>query len=284
MRSISWQWPAALLAGLGLGLLYAWVISPVRYLDTAPDTLRLDFKDSYRASIAAAYAATGDLERARARLALMGDTDPVDALTAQAQRMLAAGEQFDSIRQVARLATDLRTGASSGPSLTARVVSGGTRAPTLTGAPPGTESAPEAATSTSEAVQPPNLDTPTPRPTRTPTATPGAPFAPITQEAVCNPNLTEGLLQVSVLDARRRQLPGVELIITWDGGEEHFFTGFKPEIGNGYADFLMRTGVIYSLRAASGGTAAENLSAPACTDAGGAPSYTGSLHITFQQP
>ena len=92
---------------------------------------------------------------------------------------------------------------------------------------------------------------------RTPTATPGAPYALISQEEVCNPNLTEGLLQVSLLDARRRQLPGVELIITWDGGEEHFFTGFKPEIGNGYADFLMKTGIFYTLRVASGGTVLE---------------------------
>jgi len=280
LNRFPWQWIAAAFAGLALGLLYAWAIAPVRYIDTTPDTLRADFKDGYRASIAAAYAATGDLDRARARLAVLGDADPVGALTAQAQRMLAAGEPFEVVRQVALLATDLRAGAPISPSATPRIIGGATVTQTPAGIPsPGTPEPPTAEPS----EVPLFLDTPAPRPSRTPTATPGAPYALIGQEDVCNPNLTGGLLQVSVLDARRRQLPGVELIVTWDGGEEHFFTGFKPEIGNGYADFLMKTGIFYTLRIASGGTPAVNLSAPVCSDSN-EQTYIGGLHVTFQQP
>lgn len=283
MKRVPWEPVLALAAGLALGLLYAWIISPVRYVDTTPDTLRADFKDAYRASVAAAYAATGDLDRARARLTLLRDPDPVGAITAQAQRMLAEGEPFDVVQQVARLAADLRAGAPISPSFTPAVL-----AETGTATPAAPVSiTPTPATPQLPSLEPTeiplNLDTPTPRPTRTPTPTPGAPFALIGQESVCNPSLTEGLLQVSVMDARRRQMPGVELIVNWDGGEEHFFTGFKPEIGNGYADFLMHTGLVYTLRVASGGTPAANLSAPTCTDSNGT-SYTGGLHITFQEP
>ena len=46
----------ALLAGLGLGLVYTWVISPARVTDAATSALRADFKDHYRSAIAAAYA------------------------------------------------------------------------------------------------------------------------------------------------------------------------------------------------------------------------------------
>ena len=100
----------ALLAGLGLGLAYSWLISPVTYVDASPAILRVDFKDQYRTVIAASYASTHDLPRARARLQLLGDTDPVGELSAQAQRMLASGEPFESARPLAQLATDLQQG------------------------------------------------------------------------------------------------------------------------------------------------------------------------------
>ena len=48
----------ALLAGLGLGLAYSWLISPVTYVDANPAILRADFKDQYRVVIAASYTAS----------------------------------------------------------------------------------------------------------------------------------------------------------------------------------------------------------------------------------
>ena len=92
MRRFPWDVLLALLAGLGLGLVYSWVISPARVTDAEPRTLRTDFKDQYRSAIAAAYAATGNLPRAQARLSLLGDSDPIEALNAQAQRMLGSGQ------------------------------------------------------------------------------------------------------------------------------------------------------------------------------------------------
>ena len=288
MKRFPWEVIPVLVVGIGLGLLYAWMIAPVRYINTAPNTLRADFKDQYRILIAASYSATHDLARAKSRLELLGDNDPIQALTGQAQRMLASGQPFDVVRQVAMLADDLQAGvAHIPPTTTASNISAGT--PTSMPAAPlsGTETPPQVPPTESPTVQIINttlpLNTATPRPTYTPTPTTGAPFVLLSNDKVCNSNLTNGLMQISVVDSRHHQMPGVEIIITWDGGEEHFFTGFKPEIANGYADYVMQPNVTYTVRIAESGTPVPNLVAPSCTNSSG-QKFSGGLHLTFQQP
>ena len=56
-----WYLLTGLVLGVALGLVYAWVLAPVKYVDTVPDMLREDYKAQYRALVAAAYMATGDL-------------------------------------------------------------------------------------------------------------------------------------------------------------------------------------------------------------------------------
>lgn len=283
MKQIRWEWPVALAAGFALGLFYAWVIAPVRYVDTTPDTLRSDFKDQFRIAIAASYASNRNLERARARLALLGDAQPGQVLTAQAQRMLAAGESFEIVQQVAALATDLQSGVVSlVPSAT------GAEVPSLvagTFPSPGnqTPATPSESPTPEWTSTPLFFDTPTPRPTRTPIPTAGAPFQPVGRDDICNINLTSGLMQITVVDKRGHQLAGIEIIITSSGGEEHFFTGLKPEIANGYADYVMQAGVTYTVRVGENGAPVQGLVAPVCPDANG-QTYTGGLHLTFQQP
>jgi hypothetical protein len=65
-----------LFLGIGLGLLYGWVVSPVTYVDTAPDLLREDFKTDYVLMVAEAYSADGNLALAVRRLAILGGTAP----------------------------------------------------------------------------------------------------------------------------------------------------------------------------------------------------------------
>ena len=55
------------------------------------------------------------------------------------------------------------------------------------------------------------------------------------------------------MDVRRVQKPGIEINVTWDQGEDKFFTGFKPDLGNGYADFMMEAGTVYNIRIVTGG-------------------------------
>lgn len=107
MSRFPWGVFLALLLGFGAGLAYAWVISPLQVVDAVPSALRDDFKDQYRSAIAAAYAGAGNIERAQARLALLGDTNSIEALNAQAQRLLANGE-FQSADQVVLLSAALQ--------------------------------------------------------------------------------------------------------------------------------------------------------------------------------
>ncbi len=60
--------------GLALGLYYGWVVRPVRYVDTTPDTLRQDYKTDFVLMVAEAWEATQDLALARRYLALLGGT------------------------------------------------------------------------------------------------------------------------------------------------------------------------------------------------------------------
>lgn len=282
----------ALLVGLGIGLAYSWLISPVTYVDANPALLRTDFKDQYRIVIAASYASSHDLARARSRLELLSDTDPIGELSAQAQRMLGAGEPFERVQPLAKLATDMQQGVVSLPS-TSTPITTIVETPTLE--PPYIEDAIPTVTSefteltfapTSSFEQTPlvpqSVFTPTPRPTFTAIPAPGAPFSLVGQDTVCDPSLQPGLLQFILIDARRRQVPGIEITVTWAEGEDRFFTGFKPELGNGYADFTMQADIIYSVRVVEGGAFVPNIFTPPCTDPNGV-NYSGGLLLTFQQ-
>ena len=274
----------ALLAGLGLGLAYSWLIAPSQFTEAKPSILRDDFKAHYRAVIAAAYASSHDLERARARLAELGDPDPVEALSAQAQQMLAAGESFEDVRVVAQLASDIQNGAASFPQPSTPTENIVTSAPaTQTLLPNETPLVQATVTETTVIETPFIFSTSTPRPTHTPVPPPRKPFNLVRQDAVCDPNSPEGLLQVLFMDSHRRQIPGVQVVVTWNGGEDSFYTGFKPEVGDGYADFQMEAGITYSVRVVESGTTVPNISIPNCTDLNG-QAFSGGILLTFQQP
>lgn len=279
---LPWHMLIGLILGIGLGILYSWVISPVSYSDTPPALLRSDFKDQFRAVIAAAYLSTGDIGRAQVRLSLLADPDPAQSLTMQAQKTLAEGGSPDIVQALGLLAAAIKQKDTTVP------VTASTEIPTQL---PPYETPPIIATipldNTSpfppETHTPTTMISPTPRPTHTSLPTIGAPYVLITDETICNPSLPEGLLQVTISDAANKQIAGMEIIITWDDGEESFFTGLKPEIGNGYADYVMSPGVIYTLYLAAGSDPVPNLRAPSCHAENG-DLYWGGLAIEFRQP
>jgi len=293
-RSQTLQLIFALLIGLGLGLVYSWYFAPVNYENVNPAILRVDFKDQYRVVIAASYASTQNLDRARVRLELLGDVDPVGELSAQAQRMLATGESFEKARQLAQLATDLNQGFASVPVVPTSFTTFNT--PEIVSTVAVTETQTEELVTDEETqtpfptivfeqtpITPVAAETNTPRPTFTPFPGPGAPFALVGQDTICTPGSPLGLLQFMLMDARRKQVAGIEITITWSQGEDRFFTGFKPELGNGYADFVMQADTIYSARVVDGGAFVPDISAPTCTDPNGIE-YLGGLLLTFQRP
>ena len=76
MTSRKVRWLAFLITiavGVAAGLYYGWVISPVDYVDTTPNTLREDYKADFVLMVAEAYQADGDLEAARQMLALLDE-------------------------------------------------------------------------------------------------------------------------------------------------------------------------------------------------------------------
>jgi hypothetical protein len=288
MRRVLW-WRLgtilALLVGLGLGLVYSWVISPRGVSDAEPITLRADFKDQYRSVIAAAYAASGNLPRARARLALLGDSNSIEALNGQAQRMRANNQSFERADQVVALALALDESTSGAPPATPTNEIADQSENIVTATSPSLSSeVPLDLTETPQTIetQTPLIES-TPRPTSTATPVPGEPFALTGQETICDSNLPEGLLQVMVLNSNRRQIAGVEIDITWDGGNEGFFTGLKPELGNGYADYIMTPDVPYSIQLARGSDVALGITAPTCQSSAG-ETFLGGIKLTFQRP
>lgn len=77
------RWIAFIIAialGAAAGMLYGWVINPVEYVDTAPNSLRIDYKTDYVLMIAEAYSLDLDVSLAARRLAALGDVSPSEHL------------------------------------------------------------------------------------------------------------------------------------------------------------------------------------------------------------
>lgn len=318
-----WYLLTGLVLGIALGLLYAWVFQPVQYIDTVPASLRTDFKDQYRALIAAAYLGNGDLLRARGRLELLKDEDMFRALSEQAQRTLAQQGSAADARALGLLAIALgqappgpviaitqqrltplaqptRTEGAILPSETP--VPGAAQATASNTAlaldrptqPPAVEPSPAtpagpAAAGSSEIASSISSETPTPRSTDTPppsptfSATPGGPFVLLSQEKLCDQQLNAPQVQIEALDRFNRPVPGVLVIVAWAGEEERFFTGLKPEKGQGYADFTLTPGTLYTLRLGENGELVPDLAGLMCTPTSGAP-YWGAWLLKFVQP
>lgn len=295
-----WYLLTGFVLGAFLGLVFAWVVAPVEYVNTSPASLRQNFKDQYRALIAAAYVANSDIARAQARLNLLDDADVARTLAEQAQRTLAEGGSPDAAQALALLALDLGQGPTpvltqSPPAETPTLQPSPSEMPTSTvGAPVPTLTTTgeleQTATlaSSGTGTQTPEitrtaLPTGTPLGTRTPTPTPGALFVLQESAFVCDPDLDQPLIQVVAEDGTGGQVPGVEIVVNWEGGEDHFFTGLKPEFGLGYADFTMDPEEVYTLRLADGGQAIPDLAAAECEAEDGSR-YWGSWYLLFSQP
>lgn len=98
----------------------------------------------------------------------------------------------------------------------------------------------------------------TPRPTLTPTVTPAPEprYGLVQQSRICpatpdsevsGGQVSGGQVRITVLDQEGEQQPNVELLLRWSEGEDRAFTGLKPEIGMGYADFLVAAGQSYQV-------------------------------------
>lgn len=266
-----------LILGLAAGLLVSLVLSPVEYVDITPSMLGTKQKDIYRGLIAASYQARGDIGRAKARLDLLKDSDPVQTLTAQAQQTIAQGGLAQEARGLALLAAAMNENPiqlTTVPSLeaaTSSITPTWTEFPTI---PPLAETTTTPEVGATEEVVFPTLE-PLPQ-------LPGDPYVLKDRKGPCDLEIMN-LLQVYVIDKSGKPVPGVEVIVTWQGGEDHFYTGLKPSIDPGYADFEMQPDQVYNLRLANGGETATKLTPPNCKlDSG--MEYKGGIKLIFGQP
>jgi hypothetical protein len=254
--------------GLALSLTYGWVLDP-RPEPVTPAALRLPDKQLYLRLIALAFAHDGDEARARARLADLEDPNIGQAVIILTEQYI---DQERDVRDIVALVDLARVLGQTSREMLAFVATPTplptatpTPAPTptprptptptsLTPVPTPTSTFRPTPTPTQTATQTPTdiaTRTPTPTqtatPTQTPTLGPDSPFGVAQSVVLCDDTTNGGLLRVYVRDRLGAGVPGIEVKITWSGGQDSFFTGFKPEIDPGYADFQMEQGQRYQV-------------------------------------
>lgn len=68
----------AIFVGVMAGLFYGWFLSPVEYVDTAPDSMRIDYKSDYVLMVAEAFSVEKDPVSAARRLTQLGPKTPTE--------------------------------------------------------------------------------------------------------------------------------------------------------------------------------------------------------------
>lgn len=96
-----------LIGGTGLGLWIGWDVAPVEYVDTDITYLHPVYQEDYLLMVSEAYALDGDLDAARARVALLSLPDPANAVADLAERAVARNAPAAHVRALARLADAL---------------------------------------------------------------------------------------------------------------------------------------------------------------------------------
>lgn len=110
MTTLRWiLFLAAIAAGIGLGLLIGWVLSPVEYVDTTPDALRSDFQTDYTLMVAEIYSLEGSAEFAVRRLALLGSSQPQEIVNRAVQFARDSGYSPDDVILLQNLQLALQT-------------------------------------------------------------------------------------------------------------------------------------------------------------------------------
>jgi hypothetical protein len=266
-----WWWLGGFLfgfaVGLALSLTYGWVLDP-RPLPVRPADLSPAAKATYLRLIAAAFAHDHNEERARSRLAKLEEPDIDATLVELTERTINNEQDIRDITALIALSTALgQTSSAMIPFIatpTPLPTSTSTPAPTPTPRPTETPTPltpiPTATATPTETPIPTQTSTPTATgtptatrtatPTRTPTPGPDAPYGVAQSVPLCD-NTNGGLLRIYVRDRLGAGVPGIEIKVSWPGGQDRFFTGFKPEIDPGYADFQIKLDELYQIELVS---------------------------------
>lgn len=271
--------------GFGISLYVAWIVEPVSYTEASPARLSDRYQAAYILLVSQAFEANGDWEKTEERLSALADDQIAQTVGEQLAASLRQGQPADEMRSLALLARQLGVeSAAVDVFVPPDAASPGRAAPAAT-----VDQAPAANQPTSvagQASQPTPLPADTARPSPTPTSTPrpsptAVPvFRLLNRQQVCQPDEAVHRLEVIAVDSNLEPLQAAEVIVLWEEGDDHFFTGFQPERGLGYGDFEMEPGVEYTVMMAEGSQLVAGLGITPCDDArGGLP---GGWRLTFQ--
>ncbi len=252
-----------LVIGLAGGLYYTWVVAPIAYIDASPARLSEPYKAEYIFLVSQSYAANEDWDQAERRLSALDDPAIGQRVSSLLETYLREQKSANEIRNLAILAQNL--GIEGGVvALFAPTPLPGAESNVL---PTATIPLPPTLTATVT-----RLPTQTPLPTLTPTPAPlPSPTAPLryrllSQQRVCQPGQSASRIEVITQDALLNPYPGVEVLVSWDGGEDRFYTGFKPERGPGYGDFTMSPDVSYTVMLVDGSLEVSGLRIEPCSN------------------
>lgn len=266
----------ALLAGIGCGLFVGWYVYPVSYTDAQPYDLSARDKDDYLHMIAASYALDNDFALANQRLYYLQLPDAKPRLTE-----LARAETNPLMQQaLVKLRLDLDHPAAALGRETF------TPHPTRNLTPP-----PRVTVIVLEPtpVVPPTVP-PTPVPTPLPPTSEPNPHAPrfeLRDKRALNCLSVGGgaAIQVQVQDRHGRGLAGIMVEVNSAYGNEQFFTGVKPERGNGFGDVAVLPGnyTVHLVENAASDLIGDLQIDANVVECGNNPTATQGWYLVFQQ-
>ena len=208
------------------------------------------YREEWVRMVAWAYSLNGDWERTQTRLLNLPEVEVRNTATDVLERAANEGHSIEILQRLAELAAAY--GASS-PGVAIYAQGGALPEPSPVGR----------ASSTPRATETPRVPTPTAtsRPTLTPTATPSSsltdtvPVRVISQTLSCQskPVVAVSLTLSRTIEVRGREVseivgqPMREFWLIWNEGADRAITGFRPDLGLGYADFNVEPGRAYNL-------------------------------------
>jgi len=96
-----------LIVGLVAGLLYGWLVQPVEFVDTTPDSLRHDYRSDYVLMVAEAFQVEQDLDLASRRLAVLGPDEPIEMVEAALAYARVEGFAEEDLARLEELSAEL---------------------------------------------------------------------------------------------------------------------------------------------------------------------------------
>ena len=239
---------SGLVIGLLLGLVFTWVIQPVEYFDTYPPLMGAPYRRAWIEMTAQAYGVEGHWERTQVRLADLPREEIRRVVADELERAIAEGASLTYLQRISELAQAYGV-SSPATQLFGEGVALDTPTPRPT-VPTETPTVTPSATATA---------TPTPTFTPTPTMQPTSVYSPsirvVSQTLTCTikPQISVSIEISATLDEEGEDEPVWtgdamrEVWLIWEGGADRAITGFRPEQGVGYADFVVEPGRVYNL-------------------------------------